>query len=444
MVTTGVSGDAGFTAKGRATRERILRSAAQVIVDEGLSALSLDRVRQVASVSGSQLSHYFADKQALVRAVLERQVGVVLDFHRQPALGSLDTFDDFERWLDLGIRQLRSIGYTGTPTYHALAGQLGKSDAETRRTLADGYQEWISMLEGSFERMRERGVLVESAHPRDLAMVVVAGHQGAGMLTFTYRQEWPLSDTLRFVVNHLRLFAADPSERVPRPPRPIDARRPRASVVDDADRRFTPKGLATRARIINGAADLMFRQGVSGTSLDDVRRAVGVSGSQLTHYFTDKRDLIRHVVAARAAEVTAQPELVGLDRIDALRAWAKAVAGHVETVYLRGGCAYGSLTGELLEQRDVLDDLAAGYDRWLKLFRDGIDAMCGNGELGEGVEPRHLAVALLAAHQSGAMLAFVTGTREPFDAVVDAAVGYVASFAAGYAHTAHPGTGPWR
>lgn len=430
MVTTGLSGDERFTAKGRATRERILQAAAQVIVEEGLSALSLDRVRQVASVSGSQLSHYFTDKRAMMRAVLERQMGLVLDFHRQPALGGLDSFDDFERWLDLTVRQLRKIGYTGTPTYHALAGQLAKSDAATRETLAAGYREWMALLEASFERMRDRGLLVTTARPRELAMVFVAGHQGAGMLTFAYRQEWPLSDTFRFMVNYLRLFATDPAERVPRPPQPIRDRRPWSIADDDAAQRFTRKGLATRARIIDGAADLMFRNGVSSTSLDDVRREVGVSGSQLTHYFADKLDLIRQVVAARVAEVTAQPELAGLHSVEGLRAWAKACGRQVETVYLRGGCIYGSLTAELLEQRDVLDDLAAGYDRWLQLFLDGIDAMCRNGELGEGVEPRHLAVALLAAHQGGTMVAFAMADREPVDVTVGAAVEYVASFAA--------------
>lgn len=429
MYTAGPS--TGFTAKGRATRERILQSAARVILDDGLSGLSLDKVRQAASVSGSQLSHYYTDKQALIRAVMERQMEVVLGFHRQPMLGGLDTFDDFERWLDLNMRYLRKIGYTGTPTYHALAGQLMKSDEQTRRALAAGYEQWISQLEQSFQRMLDRGVLVTSADPKALAMVVVAGHQGAGTLTFAYRQEWPLSDTLRFVVNYLRLFAADPAERVARPPsRQRDRRKPTV-VVHDASQRFTPKGLATRARIVDGAAELMFRDGVGGTSLDDVRRAVGVSGSQIAHYFTDKRDLTRHVIAARADDVLEfhrQPELASLGSLAAIRVWAKACERQLETVYLRGGCIYGSLTGELLEEAEVLDDLAAGYEKWIDLFWTGLTAMRSKGELVEQADPRHLAVALVAAHQGGTMLAFATGRPEPFRAVVGAAVDYVASF----------------
>ena len=61
----------------------------------------------------------------------------------------------------------------------------------------------------------------------------------------------------------------------------------------------------------------------------------------------------------------------------ALRTWAEACVAEVESVYLRGGCIYGSLTGELLEaDAEVLDDLAAGYDRWLALFRDGLATTC--------------------------------------------------------------------
>ena len=47
--------------------------------------------------------------------------------------------------------------------------------------------------------------------------------------------------------------------------------------------RLTAKGRATRERILTVAAELVLRQGVAGTHLDDVRRAAGVSGSQLTH-----------------------------------------------------------------------------------------------------------------------------------------------------------------
>jgi AcrR family transcriptional regulator len=219
MVHADLRDDRRLTAKGRATRDRIVQVAAELILSDGLSALNMDALRKAASVSGSQLAHYFTDKRTLIRAVVARQINVVLDFHRQPKLGALDTFDDFERWIDLNMRYLRRIGYSGTPTYHALAGQLGKSDTATRETLAAGYRQWIELLEQAIQRMKDRRVLVARADPRKLALVIVSAHQGGATLSFTYRAEWPHADAVRFAVNYLRMFATDPAERVARPPR---------------------------------------------------------------------------------------------------------------------------------------------------------------------------------------------------------------------------------
>jgi AcrR family transcriptional regulator len=222
MVQADLQDDRRLTAKGQATRDRIAKVAGELILRDGLSTLNMDALRKAASVSGSQLAHYFADKQALIRAVVVRQIHVVLDFHRQPTIGALNTFDDFERWIDLNMRYLRRIGYSGTPTYHALAGQLGKSDSATRETLASGYWQWIELLEKAIQQMKDRDVVVARADPRSLALVIVSAHQGGATLAFTYQADWPHADAVRFAVNYLRMFATAPAERVPRP-----ARRPR-------------------------------------------------------------------------------------------------------------------------------------------------------------------------------------------------------------------------
>lgn len=212
-----------LTPKGRATRDRIVTSAANLVLTEGLPEFNMDKVRKAASVSGSQLAHYFTDKQALLRAILTRQIETVLEFHRQPALRDLDTFEDFERWITLNLRYLRRVGYQGTPTYHALVGQLAKSDDATRATLAAGYGQWVELLQNAIGRMRDRGLLVADADPRQLALVIVAAHQGGGTISFTFREPWPHAHAVRFAVNYLRLYAADPAERAPR--RPTRSRR---------------------------------------------------------------------------------------------------------------------------------------------------------------------------------------------------------------------------
>ncbi|ORX19137.1 TetR/AcrR family transcriptional regulator [Mycobacterium szulgai] len=199
------------------------------------------------------------------------------------------------------------------------------------------------------------------------------------------------------------------------------------------DSQLTRKGLATRARIIGAAAALVFERGVANASIDEVRTAAGVSGSQISHYFGDKRDLIRQVIASRRADVVAfhtQARLGELDSIEALQEWAAACVADIESVYRRGGCVYGSLAGELIDEDDEIHaDLSAGYDQWIELFRGGLAAMRRRGELHPDADPRHLAVSLVVAHQGGAMLTHATGDPEPLRAALDAAVAYVRSFA---------------
>ncbi|MDX1875372.1 TetR/AcrR family transcriptional regulator [Mycolicibacterium sp. 120266] len=420
-----------FTAKGLATRERIVRAAADVLLQDGVAGFNVDKVRQAAAVSGSQITHYFTDRRDLLCAVVRRQADAVLDFHRQPELRALDTFEDWERWADLNVGHLHTTGFRGAVTYHGLAGRLAKSDKVIKDTLAQGYWRWISLLEDSIARMKSRRLVVDSVDPHRLAMAVVSLHQGAGMLAFAFREEWPMVGVTRAVVNHLRSFAADPADRKPRVAGASARRRPRVP-HDQSAPAFTAKGKATRQRIVEGAAELILERGVHGTSLEDVRRAVGVSGSQLSHYFADKDDLTRQVVIARTHDVVSfhtQPGLGRLDDMKSLRAWAELCWSHSGAAYLRNGCVYGALAGELLEAPDdVLDDVAGGYDRWIDLFHQGLSAMRDRGSFGSDADPGHLATCLVAAHQGGALLAYITGVGSPYHAAVDAALDYVAEF----------------
>ena len=72
-------------------------------------------------------------------------------------------------------------------------------------------------------------------------------------------------------------------------------------VDETSDRpRLTPKGARTRARIVEKAAALIHERGVATTTLEDVKVAAGVSGSQMYHYFPDKNELVQAVIDYQA------------------------------------------------------------------------------------------------------------------------------------------------
>jgi TetR/AcrR family transcriptional regulator, transcriptional repressor for nem operon len=201
---------------------------------------------------------------------------------------------------------------------------------------------------------------------------------------------------------------------------------------DDATSRLTRKGRATRARIIDAAARLIFERGIGGTSIDEVRGAATVSGSQISHYFGGKRDLTRNVIGARRMHVRDfHTRLGGLDTFAALDAWVEANLAELDPVYRAGGCVYGSLAGELVEaDAEIHSDLADGYDQWIEFFQSGLTEMQRRGDLRPDADPRHLAVSLVAAHQGGALITFLTDDPEPLTEALTAAVEYVRSFGA--------------
>src|SRR6478735_172913 len=92
-------------------------------------------------------------------------------------------------------------------------------------------------------------------------------------------------------------------------------------------RSLTARGAATRSRIVNAAADVIYEHGVERTSLDDVMAASGVSKSQLYHYFADKDALVLEVIARQTERVldAQQPHLGSLHSLRALKAWRDAV-----------------------------------------------------------------------------------------------------------------------
>jgi TetR/AcrR family transcriptional regulator, transcriptional repressor for nem operon len=158
---------------------------------------------------------------------------------------------------------------------------------------------------------------------------------------------------------------------------------------------LTAKGRATRARIIDAAAQLTYENGAANTSFEDVRKAAKASGSQMSHYFADKRSLIRAVIAHQADAVIADhhdPAIGNLDSIAALRAWAQRIVEQQRAQNFEGGCRLGSLAAELVESDAELQaDFAAGFERWEALSRRGLLTMQQRGDLGPDADPDALA-----------------------------------------------------
>src|ERR1700736_3230324 len=95
--------------------------------------------------------------------------------------------------------------------------------------------------------------------------------------------------------------------------------------------KLTPKGAATRSRIVEAAADLILARGVGGTNLDDICSGTATSKGQLFHYFPDgKSELVSSIAAFQSKRVldSQRPFLDTLDTWEAWEGWRDSILAH--------------------------------------------------------------------------------------------------------------------
>jgi TetR/AcrR family transcriptional regulator, transcriptional repressor for nem operon len=198
-------------------------------------------------------------------------------------------------------------------------------------------------------------------------------------------------------------------------------------------RRLTSRGAATRARIVKSASELMFAQGVTPTTLDEVMAASGTGKSQFYQHFSDKTDLVREVVAYRAGQVL-ERERGYLDRVDTLAGldrWRVAVVQRVTTRRGAYGCELGSLASELADHdEDARVALARHFASWEALLIGALERMRNKHVLREEADPQALATGIMASLQGGYLLAQMAKDAAPMHTALEMAFNRVRSFAA--------------
>lgn len=198
-----------------------------------------------------------------------------------------------------------------------------------------------------------------------------------------------------------------------------------------AGARLTNRGAATKARIVAAAASLVRRQGVAGTSLDDVIAETNTSKSQLYHYFPNKEALICEVIKTQLSQVIAaqQPNLGEVSSWEGLQRWCDHLLAMARATHGVGGCPLGSLVGELAEQSDsARQELAQSFAEWQAYLCAGMTTMRGNGELSAEADPADLALTMMSAVQGGLLMAQTMRSARPLELALDMALGHIASY----------------
>lgn len=209
MVSTEGPAGSRLTARGAATRARIVAAAASLVQEHGVAGTSLDDVMAVTATSKSQLYHYFANKDALIREVITIQLGRVIAA-QEPDLREVSSWEGLQRWCDHLVAMTRARQGVGGCPLGSLVGELAERYETARHVLAQCFAEWESYLSAGFVAMRDNGELAAEADPAELALTMMSALQGGLLMAQTMRSARPVELALNMALGHVSAYRRNP------------------------------------------------------------------------------------------------------------------------------------------------------------------------------------------------------------------------------------------
>jgi TetR/AcrR family transcriptional repressor of nem operon len=189
-----------LTRKGEQTRLRIVSVAAGLMFEHGVAGTTMEDVKAAAGASSSQLYHYFADKQALVLAVIAYQNETIVG-GQESMFVQLDSIQGLRTWRDFLVQHQREFQCRGGCPIGSLGSELAETDPQARTAVSAAFLRWEAGIRGGLRAMHDRGEL--TASPEDLALTILAALQGGLLLTQIHRDVHALEVTLDAMINHV-------------------------------------------------------------------------------------------------------------------------------------------------------------------------------------------------------------------------------------------------
>jgi AcrR family transcriptional regulator len=171
---------ATLTAKGTATRARIIEGAAAEIRVAGVAVTTLDDIRNRTHTSKSQLFHYFpAGKEQLLLAVAQHEADRVLS-DQEPFLSNLRSWAAWSAWRDAVIDRYRRQGQNCP--LGAVTSQLGPASLGAQAVTTQLFRQWQKAIADGIGDMQRGGLIRPGLDVDQAAAALLAGLQGGVMI----------------------------------------------------------------------------------------------------------------------------------------------------------------------------------------------------------------------------------------------------------------------
>jgi AcrR family transcriptional regulator len=172
-----------LTAKGEATRRRIIEGAALEMRERGVALTTLDDVRLRTGTSKGQLFHYFPDgREQLLLAVAQHEADRVIA-DQQPHLSKLTSWAAWQAWRDDVVARYRGQGQQCPLS--VLITQIGRNTPGAQAVTTQLLSRWQGDIATGIREMQARRKIGSGLDVEQTAAALLAGIQGGVMVMLT-------------------------------------------------------------------------------------------------------------------------------------------------------------------------------------------------------------------------------------------------------------------
>lgn len=194
-------------------------------------------------------------------------------------------------------------------------------------------------------------------------------------------------------------------------------------------KRFAEKN-TTRLKMIETAFDLLHRQGIHATTVDEVLEKSGTGKSQFYYYFKSKEGLV-HAVLQYFYELLKNNRLPGKHTIESwedLENWFRFFITFQQEFHCERSCPIGTIGNDLSQDQELLRQDVRLIFQWMRhSLSRFFNSLKAKGEISASVDPDALADFCFTVMQGGLLVSKIQRESAPFENAVAHALTYLKS-----------------
>jgi TetR/AcrR family transcriptional repressor of nem operon len=193
-------------------KEQILEVATRLMALQGYHRTALDDVLRESGAGKGNFYHYFRSTEDLGYAIVDRILGQFEARTLTPIFGGQDgpPLARVERFLDQILATQRARNGVGGCPLGNLAAELADAHEGFRQRLARAFERWRECLGAALARAQADGALAADVEADGLARFLVAGLEGAILLTKVQKDIRIMEDCVAELRRHVAFYRREP------------------------------------------------------------------------------------------------------------------------------------------------------------------------------------------------------------------------------------------